>query len=55
MGAVNGLFRRGWKTSMMKAGDMVTVGGNGIADGDWATDARIAQQAVAAIAARHGG
>src|SRR6185369_4561926 len=25
MGAVNGLFRRGWKTSMMKAGDMVTV------------------------------
>src|SRR5262245_49535998 len=24
-GAVNGLFRRGWKTSMMKAGDMVTV------------------------------
>jgi uncharacterized protein GlcG (DUF336 family) len=89
MGAVNGLFRRGWKTSMMKAGDMVTVdsflardgsplaagperwtameggcpiiadgeciGGIGIADGDWATDARIAQQAVEAIGASHGG
>jgi len=86
MGAVNGLFRRGWKTSMMKAGDMVTVdsylardgsplaagperwtameGGcpiiadgeciGGIADGDWATDARIAQQAVEAIGASHG-
>jgi len=88
MGAVNGLFRRGWKTSMMKAGDMVTVdsylardssplaagperwtameggrpiiadgeciGGIGIADGDWATDARIAQQAVEAIGASHG-
>jgi hypothetical protein len=85
----NGLFRRGWKTSMMKAGDMVTVdsylardssplaagperwtameggcpiiadgeciGGIGIADGDWATDARIAQQAVEAIGASHGG
>lgn len=68
MGAVNGLFRRGWKTSMMKAGDMVTVdsylardssplaaGGIGIADGDWATDARIGQQAVEAIGASHGG
>ena len=86
MGAVNGLFRRGSKTSMMKAGDMVTVdsflardgsplaagperwtameGGcpiiadgeciGGIADGDWATDARIAQQAVEAIGASHG-
>ena len=87
-GVVNGLFLRGWKTSMMKAGDMVTVdsylardssplaagperwtameggrpiiadseciGGIGIADGEWATDARIAQQAVEAIGASHG-
>jgi len=29
-------------------------GGIGIADGDWATDARIAQQAVEAIGASHG-
>jgi hypothetical protein len=31
------------------------IGGIGIADGDWATDARIAQQAVEAIGASHGG
>ena len=30
-------------------------GGIGIADGDWATDARIGQQAVEAIGASHGG
>jgi hypothetical protein len=29
--------------------------GIGIADGDWSTDARIAQQAVEAIGASHGG
>jgi len=89
MGAVNGLFRRGWSKEMLKPGDAVTVdgylardgsrlvagperrtameggcpiiadgeciGGIGIADGDWATDARIAQQAVEAIGASHGG
>ena len=31
------------------------IGGIGIADGDCATDARIAQQAVEAIGASHGG
>jgi len=74
MGAVNGLFRRGWKTSMMKAGEAAgperwtameggcpiiadgeCIGGIGIADGEWATDARIAQRAVEAIGASHGG
>lgn len=27
MGAVNGLFRRGWTKQMLKAGDMITVDG----------------------------
>jgi len=31
------------------------IGGIGVAGGDWATDARIAQQAVEAIGASHGG
>ena len=31
------------------------IGGIGVAGGDWATDERIAQQAVEAIGARHGG
>ena len=33
---------------------LTTLSGIGIADGDWATDARIAQQAVEAIGASHG-
>jgi uncharacterized protein GlcG (DUF336 family) len=36
-------------------GDGECTGGVGIADGDWATDARISQQAVEAIGASYGG
>jgi hypothetical protein len=40
MGAVNGLFRRGWNKSMIKAGDVVTVDGYLTRDGSPLANAR---------------
>jgi len=41
MGAVNGLFRRGWSKDMLKPGDMVTVDGYLARDGSRLANARI--------------
>jgi len=41
MGAVNGLLRRGWTVSMLKAGDMVTVDGYLARDGSHLANARV--------------
>ena len=41
MGAVNGLLRRGWTVSMLKAGDTVTVDGYLARDGSHLANARI--------------
>lgn len=41
MGAVNGLFRRGWSKEMLKPGDMVTVDGYLARDGSHLANARI--------------
>jgi hypothetical protein len=41
MGAVNGLFRRGWTKEMLKPGDTVTVDGYLARDGSRLANARI--------------
>jgi hypothetical protein len=41
MGAVNGLFRRGWSREMLKPGDTVTVDGYLARDGSHLANARI--------------
>ena len=41
MGAVNGLFRRGWTREMLKPGDTVTVDGYLARDGSRLANARI--------------
>ena len=41
MGAVNGLFRRGWTRQMLKPGDTVTVDGYLARDGSHLANARI--------------
>jgi hypothetical protein len=41
MGAVNGLFRRGWAKNMLKPGDMVTVDGYLARDGSHLANARL--------------
>jgi hypothetical protein len=41
MGAVNGLFRRGWNKEMLKPGDTVTVDGYLARDGSHLANARI--------------
>ena len=41
MGAVNGLLRRGWTVSMLKAGDTVTVDGYLARDGSHLANARV--------------
>jgi uncharacterized protein DUF6152 len=41
MGAVNGLLRRGWKKTMIKPGDTVTVDGYLARDGSHLANARI--------------
>ena len=41
MGAVNGLLRRGWRTTMLKPGDIVTVDGYLARDGSRLANARI--------------
>jgi len=41
MGAVNGLFRRGWTKEMLKPGDMVTVDGYLARDGSRLANARM--------------
>jgi Family of unknown function (DUF6152) len=41
MGAVNGLFRRGWSKEMLKPGDLVTVDGYLARDGSHLANARI--------------
>jgi hypothetical protein len=41
MGAVNGLLRRGWRTTMLKPGDTVTVDGYLARDGSRLANARI--------------
>ena len=41
MGAVNGLFRRGWTKEMLKPGDMVTVDGYLARDGSRLANARV--------------
>jgi len=41
MGAVNGLFRRGWTKEMLKPGDTVTVDGYLARDGSHLANARI--------------
>jgi hypothetical protein len=41
MGAVNGLFRRGWTKEMLKPGDMVTVDGYLARDGSRLANARL--------------
>jgi hypothetical protein len=41
MGAVNGLFRRGWMKEMLKPGDTVTVDGYLARDGSRLANARI--------------
>jgi len=41
MGAVNGLFRRGWTREMLKPGDMVTVEGYLARDGSKLANARV--------------
>jgi hypothetical protein len=39
MGAVNGLFRRGWNKDMLQPGDMVTLGDGRKMSGGTASDA----------------
>ena len=41
MGAVNGLLRRGWTTTMLKPGETVTVNGYFARDGSHLANARI--------------
>ena len=41
MGAVNGLLRRGWTVSMLKAGDTITVDGYLARDGSHLANARL--------------
>jgi hypothetical protein len=41
MGAVNGLLRRGWKTTMLKPDDSVTVDGYLARDGSHLANARV--------------
>jgi hypothetical protein len=41
MGAVNGLLRRGWKVSLLKAGDRVSVDGYLARDGSHLANARL--------------
>ena len=41
MGAVNGLFRRGWTKNMLNAGDTITVNGYFARDGSHLANARI--------------
>jgi len=41
MGAVNGLFRRGWSKDMLKPGDTVTVDGYLARDGSRLANARL--------------
>jgi hypothetical protein len=41
MGAVNGLLRRGWTRSMIKAGDSITVDGYLARDGSHLANARV--------------
>jgi len=41
MGAVNGLFRRGWTKEMLRPGDMVTVDGYLARDGSRLANARL--------------
>jgi hypothetical protein len=41
MGAVNGLFRRGWARDMLKPGDIVTVDGYLARDGTHLANARL--------------